>query len=161
MNRELVFSSLFYLLTGTLEGNAYVQAAPFPWLTAGRRRIRWDKVAAQPALFLTEGNQVYGDGPATRSRLVDLSAIVWIYAQDIDPSPEMPAAGSALSPLVDFVEQQLRPSVAQAPSRGLQTLGLSDVVFCRIEGDIEMCPGDLGAQGMAVIPIRIQVAEWR
>lgn len=144
MNRELIFSTLFARLSG---------AADFK--TTGRRLIHWSKVTEQPALFVVEG--VYQDYPAgldIRPRLIEIEARAWLYS-NASKNPDIPPA-QELNGLMDAVERAL---LSPDPFRRPQTLGLTGVTHCRLQGRLVINPGHLGNQAVAIMPVVIQVAE--
>jgi hypothetical protein len=70
------------------------------------------------------------------------------YRLDVDLAP-----GVALNNLIDAVKAALDPVPGMAQTLGLG--GTTTVQHCWIEGRIDMHPGDLDGQAIAVIPIKI------
>jgi hypothetical protein len=117
--------------------------------TTGRRLVLWNLVNEQPALFL---RHVGDDNPPRPTRIPPRTVIdcePWIYAKAPDPDsiPE-----TVLNNLLDDIDRALQP----APASEAQTLG-GLVTHCWIEGRIEIHPGDLDGQGIAVVPIKMLV----
>jgi hypothetical protein len=133
--------------------NAPVTGASFTtgFRTTGRRLQIWTQVADQPALFLRNIGDEYGK---RRGRELPGATIVeaeaWLYS-NAGRDPDL-APGVALNNLIDAVKAALDP-VPGLP----QTLGLTQttVQHCWIEGRIDMHPGDLDGQAIAVVPIKI------
>jgi hypothetical protein len=123
---------------------------PGVFQTTGRRLIYWTDCDAQPALFVRHMKDHYDRGPTRLPARVTVECEVWIYArtgEDPQVTPDV-----ALNDLVDLVEQQLRP----AANREAQTLG-GLVTHAWIAGTIEYEPGDIFAQGIAILPVMILV----
>ena len=139
MTRDGAMVSLLTLLSA---GGAYK--------TTGRRLLLWDKVPEQPALFL---RHVGDDVPARRSGMpprVTMECEAWIYSnagQNPDVAPE-----AALNDLLDGIDLALRPP----PGLEAQTLG-GAVIHAWPEGRVEIHPGDLDGQAIAIVPIKILV----
>jgi hypothetical protein len=136
--REHIMQALFTLLTA---GNAYP--------TAGRRLVLWTKVAEQPALFLRHVGDTYPTRPTGIPAKVQMDCEAWIYSRAGGNPAVIPE--TALNSLLDGVETALKPDPAAA-----QTLG-GLVQHCWIEGRVEIHPGDLDGQAIAVVPIRLLV----
>ncbi len=136
---ELIFSTLFTLLSGS-SGS---------FVTVSRRAKPWSEVPQnqQPALF-----QEQHDFKVTQKAVgfpavyhLEADAIIYAYSTDKTISP-----AQVINPLISGVVNTLAPDV-----NGQQTLGLSNVSHCWIEGAIETDEGKLGDQAVAVIPIKI------
>nr|WP_294564482.1 hypothetical protein [uncultured Rhodopila sp.] len=143
MSRETIMTALFTLLT---VGGAFQ--------TTGRRLIHWSKVPQQPALFLRNADG--GDYPQRTTRLppkVTLDCEVWLYCNDGSNPDVAPAIG--LNNAIDAVEAALKP----APGFEAQTLG-GLVSHCWIEGKIDMHPGDLDGQAIAIVPVKLLVPSF-
>lgn len=139
MSRETIMEALLAQVTS---GGAFI--------TTGRRLLHWTKVAAQPALFLRHVTDEYPPRPTGIPAKVVMECEVWIYSQggaDPDVAPDV-----AMNDLLDALEQSLSPP----PAFRTQTLG-GLVRHAWIEGKIEVHPGDLDGQAIAVVPIRILV----
>jgi len=142
VTREAVIDALFATLTGGAAGAAYK--------TTGRRLILWTKVAEQPALFLRHIGDEVLPRPTGMPPKVIIECEVWLYSNaggDPDISPEI-----AMNGLLDSVEISLQP----APGFNAQTLG-GVVAHAWIEGKIDMHPGDLGGQAIAIVPVKMLV----
>jgi hypothetical protein len=133
---------------------ATVSAASFTtgFRTTGRRLVMWTQVAEQPALFL---RNIADNYPARHGRELPAAAVMeceaWLYSnagRDIDLAP-----GVALNNLIDAVKSALDPVPGMPQTLGLG--GTTTVQHCWIEGRIDMHPGDLDGQAIAVIPIKI------
>ena len=140
--REAVMAALFALVQ---------TAAGF---NTASRRVQWiSETGDFPAVYVRHVKDAYersGRGPRSKATI---HAEIWLYASNsLDPAvtPE-----TQLNALVDAVEAVLEP--VSPPSPGYQTLGLSYVQHCWIEGDIEFAVGDTGTQGAVVIPVQILV----
>lgn len=141
MNREAIMAALL------------AQVATSAFATSGRRLIPWSQVTEQPAIFVRHIKEEHPPRPLPTPPRATIHAEVWIYAKTPDPS-DVP--DSTINPLIDAVEAALVPSNAElAVGRG-QTLG-GLVNHCWIEGTIEVDPGDLDSQAIAVIPVKILV----
>lgn len=116
----------------------------------GRRLLPWGTVDDQPALFLRHVADQYPPRPTGLPAKVVMECEAWLYSQggaDPDVPPEI-----SINDLLDVVEASLRP-----PTPGsAQTLG-GLVAHAWIEGTIEIHPGDLNGQAIAIVPIRVLV----
>ena len=139
MSRNSIVDALLALLTST---NAFN--------TSGRRLIPWTKVASQPAIFVRHVGDHYAPRGTGLPPKVVMDCEAWLYSNAGKDSLAVP--GAALADLLDMVEALLKPA-AGAPSRA-QTLG-GAVVHAWIEGKIDVHPGDLDGQAIAVVPISI------
>lgn len=139
MSRNNIIDALLALLTST---NAFN--------TSGRRLIPWTKVDSQPAIFVRHVSDHYAPrGTGLPPKLV-MECEAWLYSNAGKDNQAVP--GAALADLLDAVEALLKPAPG-APSRA-QTLG-GTVVHAWIEGKIDVHPGDLDGQAIAVVPISI------
>jgi hypothetical protein len=128
--------------------------------TYSRRLKAWSDVANQPAFFLVDYHEIYpgmtatGGAPAredTSPARINLQARGWIYVNLPDPAA---VPGSSINPLLDGIEEALKPS------RGVwQNLGLKGVVHCRIEGTVLKDAGAIDGQVICQIPIVIQAMQ--
>lgn len=120
------------------------------------RKVRlWTDVSDEekPAVFITSGRESrVQDAEGTPPRItlyVDLLIYVKSTQQDVPPSSD------EIEDRLDDLDNVLRPSALT----GKQTLeGL--VSHCWIEGDTIVVPGDLDGDGIAIVPIRIEVPEF-
>lgn len=121
------------------------------------RRLR-DTAAEQdmPALYLVELNELHAYRGAAAPLLVELNAEAWIYTSVGADENAIPAA--MLNTLIDGIERALYPA-KDHPGGRRQNLGLAGVQYCRIEGEVQKDPGHSAAIAMAVIPIKIAVAQ--
>jgi hypothetical protein len=121
------------------------------FLTTGRRVIPWDKVTEQPALFLRHVRDEDNFSGDNNLGAVTIELEAWIYSragQDPSVAPDI-----SLNVLAEMIRDALEPDDLIANAFTLDGL----VYRCRIEGDSEFDPGDLDAQGKALIPIKILI----
>lgn len=123
--------------------------------TIGRRLLPWAKVPDQPAVFLVEGNDEYPPRPSSAPARVGCRAFVWIYNRTRNDAG---VPGTALNALIDAIEAVLTPP-PNSPTGVWQNLGLGSVIHCRIEGEVLKDLGHLDGQGLARVPLIIQVAQ--
>jgi hypothetical protein len=121
------------------------------WRTTSRRLQWWTETPNQPALFVRNVGDEYP--PRAAHALppnTTMDCEVWIYSNAGQNPCLAPSVG--LNNLIDAVKSVLDP-VPGSP----QTLGLTGttVQHCWIEGTIDMHPGDLDGQAIAVIPVKI------
>jgi hypothetical protein len=121
--------------------------------TTGRRLRDANAEQDMPALYLTEQNELHAYRPATGALTIELNCDCWIYTNVGAEENAVPAA--MLNTLLDGVERALYP----AGTHFRQNLGLNGVVYCRIEGEVQKDAGHSGAIAMAVVPIKIAVAQ--
>ncbi len=139
MNREAIYSALFAKLAGVAGFN-----------TVSRRLTHWSEVpgAKQPALYQVQvGETLITSKGVPPKYQIDVELYLYAHTGEnslIDPS-------TVLNPLIDAIEAVLEPD----PATGYQTLGLSNVSHCRIEGRVATSEGLLGGQGVVIIPISI------
>lgn len=141
MTREDVSDALFSLL---------VAAGTFA--TSGRRLKLWTTVAAQPALFLRNTGEEWIRGPSRMPAKLEMEFEVWLYSNagaDPDVAPSI-----GLNDLIAAVAGALDPFPLAT-----QTLG-GAVQHCWIEGRVDMHPGDLDGQAIAVIPVKVLVPTF-
>lgn len=136
-------------LSEVATANATAASFTTGFRTAGRRLVLWTQVTEQPALFL---RNIADEYPSRHARELPsaptLECEAWLYS-NAGRDPDL-APGIGLNNLIDAVKAALDP-VPGCP----QTLGLATVQHCWIEGRIDMHPGDLDGQAIAVIPIKI------
>jgi hypothetical protein len=122
--------------------------------TTGRRLMLPAEATDQPAMFLVDGDNHYPAHPSNVPGKAVLMPEVIVYAKsdnpDISPS-------QLLNPMIDAIESILTPP-ANSHFGISSTLGLLGVVYCRIEGNIEIAPGYIGGQSIAIIPLKIEVS---
>lgn len=118
------------------------------------RRLRDPSVEQDmPALYLVELNELHGYRESTRAMLVELNCEAWIFTRVGAAENAVPAA--MLNALIDGVERAL----SAGPTQFRQNLGLNGVHYARIEGELQKDPGHSAQTAMAVIPIKIAVAQ--
>lgn len=138
MTREPIYAALF----------AALSAAP-GFVTLSRRLRHWDDVqpSEQPAFFQSQT----GESARTVSgqpTVWTLNLEIYVYAA-IQPGQ---APGPVLNPLVDGISNIINtPHVIS----GRQNLGLSNVAYCRVEGNVQIDEGTLDNQAVAIIPVVI------
>jgi hypothetical protein len=144
MNREMIYDAIFTRLQGVVG----VQSV-------SRILRHWSDVPAedQPAVFLAHGDEVVEPAESGASRHFLLPR-VYVYANarssDVPPS-------TTLNNLIGAIEDVF------APIRALRIhtdLGMPDELeWVRVEGVIETDEGTLGEQAVAIVPLRVLVAE--
>jgi hypothetical protein len=138
MTREPIYSALF----------AALSAAP-GFITVSRRLRHWDDVqdSEQPAFFISQTGESAEtlSGQPTKWRL---SINVYVYAK-IQPGQN---PGTTMNPLIDGICNIIN---TPHPISGRQNLGLLNVAFCRVEGNVQIDEGTLDNQAVAVIPVVI------
>jgi hypothetical protein len=146
VSRESIFDSLFDRVKASAN-----------FRTAARGFRHWDDVPAgeRPALFLVEGDEEWPDRDWHKPAVLAFEAAVLIYAAT-GATPPDPQLATILNNLVDSVQASLAPPT---PFRQPQTLGIDGVVMARIQGKIIKNPGYADGNAVAVIPIKITVAE--
>lgn len=143
MNREELFDALLEKLKATAD-----------YRTVSRRLKHWSDVspADQPALYLIEKRDNYARTPGLNPIYrFELDAV--IYAHTGDGNDDEPA-GRVLNPLLDAIDELLRPDDVM---KNKCTLG-GLVQHAWIEGAIEKDEGVLGPQGVALVPLVILTA---
>jgi hypothetical protein len=106
-----------------------------------------------PMLCLIELSEMHPDRGANQRMLIDLNCEAWIYTKVGADQAAIPAA--TLNMLIDGIERALYPT----PTGYQQKLGLSDVLFCRIEGEVTKDPGHDGRLAGAIIPLKIRFGQ--
>lgn len=117
------------------------------------RRLR-DANAEQdmPALYLLELNEQHPFRGTTAAMSVELNCEAWVYTKVAATENAVPAA--TLNTLIDGIEAALT-----SPTHFRQNLGLRGVLYARIEGELQKDPGHTAQTAMAVVPIKITVAQ--
>lgn len=155
---EAAIATLTPTVTLTLPAAADRTAVPLlqGFQTASRRLS--DAAAEQdmPALYLVELNELHPFRGSAAPVLVELNAEAWIYTKIGAEENAIPAA--MLNTLIDGIERALYPP-PDHPGGRRQNLGLHGVQYCRIEGEVQKDPGHNAQLAMAVIPIKIAVAQ--
>ena len=144
-SRETIYNGVFQALVKVVDG--------LEFKTCSRKTKIWTEVPAndQPAIFMQQVKETVSPGtgrePAPPNMNV-LSVDVVIYANAGGRLAD--TVTPLLNECVDRIEALFPP-----PPKNPQTLSLPGVVHIRIAGDIEYREGDLGGQGIVVIPLRI------
>lgn len=155
---EATIATVTPTVTLTLPADADRTAAPLlQGFQTTSRRLR-DAAAEQdmPALYLVELNELHAPRGSAAPLLVELNAEAWIYTRVGAEENATPAA--MLNTLIDCIERALYPP-PDYPGGRRQNLGLHGVQYCRIEGEVQKDPGHNAPIAMAVIPIKIAVAQ--
>jgi hypothetical protein len=140
MNRETIFAALF----------AKVSAASGFVTTSRKFRAAVDVTPEEmPAMFQIQGNQDTGRKYRLPTKYI-LRAELWIYAHSTSGDADTPPS-TILNSLTDAVEATLAPS----PGKDEQTLDISGVERCAIDGTIDVVEGVLSNVSITVIPIVI------
>lgn len=120
--------------------------------TTSRRLRMPNDVAAQPALFLRNESEDVSPRSARMPMRLTMRCEAWIYSRAGTAADAVP--GATLNHILDAITRVLEP----LPGRELQTLG-GLAHHCWIEGQVELHPGDLDGQALAIIPISILVPD--
>lgn len=123
------------------------------FLTTGRRLVDANAEQDMPALYLVELNEMHNYRQSNAPALVELNCEVWLYTRVGAEANAVPAA--MLNVLIDALERALYPT----PTGFRQNLGVAGVHYARIEGEVQKDPGHSGHIAMAVVPIKILVAQ--
>lgn len=123
------------------------------FLTTGRRLLDPSAEHDMPALYLVELNELHGYRQSNAPALVELNCEVWMYTRVGAEANAVPAA--MLNTLIDALERALYPT----PGGFRQTLGVPGVHYARIEGEVQKDPNHSGQIALAVVPIKIVVAQ--
>lgn len=119
----------------------------------GRRLVLSSKVTTFPALYVISVGENY---PPREVRGLPpkktIDAQVWLYTDGGKDPAAAPEA--ALNNALDALETALQPTAMAS----VQTLGLSGVYHCWIEGQIEKFPGVLDGIAKAIVPVKILIA---
>ena len=143
-----------------------IAAALLTQLTAGNqftnigRRDRAPEQAAepsQPGLYLLKAREHYkydaGDKERGIPPIRELSFLAVIYT-DVGAN-EQAVPADVIDDLLDVIDQALAPGPMDQVTNGArQTLG-GLVYDCRVEGQIELAPGDAQGKGTTIVPITV------
>jgi hypothetical protein len=149
LDREAIYTALFSRLSG-LAG----------FITTSRVWKHWDDVIPdeQPALFLSQGNEMLSQQLHGMPPVWKLQPMVYIYCRhDSDPAT---IPGSTLNVLIQAVEGALERTPTEAtgpfggPNEWSTTLG-GLCSYVKIDGQIVTDEGLLGEQAVCVIPLEI------
>ena len=133
------------------------------WQTVGQnpdgsraRLEHWGEVAAQPALYVDDGDEMWPNSPSGVPQKPELEAELWIYCSAPDPDT---AAATVMNQQLAALEDALAPQPFYdgRSIQNVQTLGRSDVVHARIEGRVRKYSGHLEGQAIAIVPVKILV----
>jgi hypothetical protein len=145
-SRKAIAAALLKQLTG---GGQFVQT--------GRRDRAPEQAASpgKPGLFLVKPHESYEYDDHDRGvpPRRDLHFLAVIYTDVGTDATAVPA--DLIDDLLDAVDAALAPSIADQLGNGTrQTLG-GLVYDCRVDGDLELAPGDSQGKGQSVVPIRV------
>jgi hypothetical protein len=117
--------------------------------TAARRLADPNPEQDMPALYLIEMGEMHSwQG---EKLMVQLDCQAWIYTKVGATESAVPA--SMLNILMDGIERALYPT----PRGFRQQLGVSGVIYCRIDGEVQKDPGHMGGLASITIPLTILV----
>jgi hypothetical protein len=152
---DAAIATIMPAVTLSLPAVADRTAAPLlqGFQTTGRRLRDASAEQDMPALYLIEVNEQHAYREATRGVVVELNAEAWIYTTVGADENAVPAA--MLNTLIDGIERALYP----LPRYFRQDLGLQGILYARIEGELQKDPGHSASVAMAVVPIKIAVAQ--
>jgi hypothetical protein len=106
-----------------------------------------------PYLCLIETSEMHPPRGSNEPAMIELNCEAWIYTRvgaDLDAVP-----AATLNMLIDGIENALYPT----PVGFRQNLGLRNVLYARIEGEVMKDPGHSGQLAGAIIPLKIVVAQ--
>jgi len=126
------------------------------WQTTGQRVLPYNKVDAQPAIFLTPWKEKPIPPPGYGQPMrYQFTMQAWLYTPNGDPSPSNPS-GANIAALIDLVDSLIR---GDNKPGGRNTLG-GLVEHCwRSEEETIIACGHLGTQSAAVVPIDLLVTQ--
>jgi hypothetical protein len=130
---------------------------------SGRRNAAPEQAASpdKPGLFLIkpresykyDNEQQHGVPPVR-----DMEFLAAVYT-DVGANPSAVPA-DIIDDLLDAIDTALAPNFADQVNNGArQTLG-GLVYDCRIEGEVELAPGDSQGKGQVAIPIRVVLNQY-
>lgn len=141
--REQIWSALFE----ALKAAPSLQAQGIQ--TWGRRVLPWNKVQAQPALFVRAGDEM--NEFQQQMPVQTLQGEIWLYSRAGQNPTVAPDTG--LNLLLDALDQAFKPD-----RPGLDRYTIGGLVFwARLEGRVERDPGDLDGQALAIADVLITV----
>lgn len=143
-------------LPATANGTGIQLAQGF--LTTGRRLLHWSQIAAQPALFIDDGDEEWPARSGGIPAKPILEAEIWIYSNG-GKNPDATSA-TQMNALLSAVETALAPSIVfnGIDRQNVQTLG-GAVEHCWIEGRMIKASGHLDGQSIAIVPVHMLVPE--
>jgi hypothetical protein len=124
--------------------------------TASRRLAQAAEEADMPAMYLLDISEDHYPRQSNEPGQIVISCEAWLFSDAGEDSDAVPS--SALNLLLDAVERALDPP-ANAPLGRYQNLGLSGIIYCRIEGELMKDPGHNGRIAGAIVPIKIRVGQ--
>lgn len=143
-DREAIYAALFALITPA-----------YAWKNTPSRRVKlWGDVPLEqrPAMFQFEGHDEQWNWNNSANPNVVLEASIYVYFNSKDESV---VGATEMNQVLNAITNRLIPS-GRDLSTGRQTLG-GLVQSARIQGSVTRVPGDLDGDGMAIVPIRLQV----
>ena len=148
-------------VTMSLPATADRTASPLTqgFQTASRRLAAPPEEADMPAMYLLDIAEEHPQRDSGRPYLAVISCELLIFSTAGEDPSTVPA--SALNNLIDAMEKALYPTGSQPGGGFQQNLGLSGVLYARIEGEVQKDPGHDGRLAGASIPLRIAVFPHR
>ena len=120
------------------------------FVTKSRRLKLWSELQPEqkPALYMISKNQNRTNNQQNRpgTLLLDVELYIYVYNSDPVNGPQ-----PMLNRMLDLVERKLDPG----PAATYQTLGITNVHHCYVNGIIETDEGSLGQDAVAIVPIEI------
>lgn len=146
MNRETIYAAAFAYISALAAGNSPL------FKSATRKPTTWESVAPedQPALLFMQRRELAEKRktlPTKWTLFADLFLYVHTGAQN-DPAI---VAAQLMNPLLDAIAAAL---ASDDISNDACTLG-GLVSHCAINGEIQIFPGNLGDEAVAIVPIEI------
>jgi len=155
-----VLATLTPTVTMSLTASATAAGAALKqgFRTTGRRLKHWGEVAAQPALFVDDGDEDWPDRLSGIPAAPLLGADIWVYSNAGQNPDAVPAA--VLNALLGAIETALAPQPIWdgLSIQNVQTLG-GLVEHCWIEGRVDKASGHAGGQAVAIVPVRMLVPQ--
>jgi hypothetical protein len=150
-----VITAITPAVTVSLPAIADRSASPMTqgFQTVLRRLIDPNTEQDMPMLCLIELGEMHPPRGSNEPALIDLNCEAWIWTKVGADQNAVPAA--TLNMLIDGIESALYPT----PVGFRQNLGLRNVLYARIEGEVQKDPGHNGQIAGAIIPLKIVVAQ--
>ena len=131
--------------------------------TYGRRNAAPEQAASpgKPGLFLIKPRESYKYANEEQHGVPPVRDMEFLAAMYTDVGADATAVpADVIDDLLDAIDTALAPPVLdQLQNGGRQTLG-GLVYDCRIEGDVELAPGDEQGKGQVAIPIRVILGQY-
>ena len=131
---------------------------------SGRRDRAPEQAAApgKPGLYIVKGREryLYAGGEYERGAppVRELAFLAVIYTDVGADETAVPA--DTIDDLLDAIDGALAPAaIDQLSNGGRQTLG-GLVYDCRIDGEVELAPGDVQGKGSTIVPIKITLDQY-